>query len=950
MKFSAFAVAALLLSAGPAAASSTDFPPDVTRVNDDWGPNFDVARVITSPAAKVDPVDERLLLSGFGNITVTNTSQFMFTTSSETSSSTKQIIAIDPVSEDGWYRLAQQIYFYLDDYGTNALPNAGLNLVGPSNYCRTGSQTTEDDRCDAAAYFMYGVHETGQVCINKRYEWPNTVAEPICSPVPGFENGIPLNKLIGYKLVTFPRDNGDVRIAVYVNVPADGKGWIRVIDHLDEPGTWTATKAISLTCQSKVTDGQTFSTPGRCGAFLGVGNSIQRFQDNGNLRNLFQAIGEGPTLPPTISPTPMPSHSPTGQPTLQQSPVPSQFPSQSPTDNPTNNPTTAPSETTSVAQSTTPSTDPSSMPSLQPSPGPSEAPTEAVTQPPTAGTNAPTEAVTQPPTADTNGPTEAVTQPPTEAVTQPPTDGADATEAPTSGPTDDNAAAWVDYSILFQDPPTFSFGDGGDYAKLDFIIGVPYYNITVYDRTCKGPSVNDFFNVTDSLSPRSDDDGYDLAVTLNMIDRTRQNPLLFNDTDSDNVLYQACVSVDALRGHDGEPQLNSKKPFGVTVEVGTNKFTFVTDVAQGGNAGDSDHTFSLNSEVDAYFCHEDGTIVSGAVFPSGTGHHFCLKPTLDGQPIQDVTDLLLEKAGVPDPFLAIQDGIADEMVRKNRLPDSNTWIIQLMIPPRFFAAAGSLVISGETSSASSGGGRRRRLQIVSNESDGSFGATVTTGMRMNGVVQVVSKVTLTVTNIAIPQDQESRQKIATVMDAAIHRILRDEAFAKTFSVGGMAIPMLQQPLRRLLRKGNVEVAFLASQFVDCTDAMCTNADAKVAVTMMEATLGIIRRAINDGTLSDGLVDAADDYNVDGFETAEVATTSMSVDMSGQPEIFDASFDSVNQDDSPEFSWKNRGPVAAVLAAVAAVGMAFLYFVNRNGRGSGKRSDEASINRAANFVV
>ena len=410
----ALAVPVSFLFAAPAAASA-DFLPD----GNEWELNH-APRNIVSPAAKYDPVDPRVFVSGFTYVEYdinpqTNTSQVLIKSSHSSGTSTNQVFSVETESGDGWHRAEQAIYFRALDFGNSTSPRAGLNLFGPSNYCRTGGGDA-DDPCDAAAYFSYVDHATGEVCLNKRYEWPSKLAAPKCQPIPGFEDGMPLNKLIGLKLVTYPQDDGDVRVVAYVNVPQDGQGWIRLIDYTDKPDAWNSLTGISATCQGKVTNGQTFSDSGKkCLAIQGFGDTNMALADSGALRNLFQAVVEGPTASPTSSPTSMPvpptdqpsqsptdipSGSPSQQPSLESSQSPSQqlstgVPSGSPSEppslesslEPSQSPSSNPTGSPSVSPSVSPSSSPSGQPSVEPSQGPSVVPSQTLTDNPTDTTN-----------------------------------------------------------------------------------------------------------------------------------------------------------------------------------------------------------------------------------------------------------------------------------------------------------------------------------------------------------------------------------------------------------------------------------------------------------------------------------------------------------------------------------------------------------------------------------
>ena len=500
------------------------------------------------------------------------------------------------------------------------------------------------------------------------------------------------------------------------------------------------------------------------------------------------------------------------------------------------------------------------------------------------------------------------------------------TEAPTSDSTSppSDASQWVDYNIY---PPAldYHFGSDGEYIRLDYVLSVPDYRVTVYGRSCTGPPVDDFFDITDVMTQRSDGD-FDLALILNIIPETHDNPLLFNGDDEEKPVYQACVWVDALRAHDMEPQFHMTKSFGITLEVASNKFKVEADVVQGGGGGDSDHSFVLNNGLEAYFCDESGVVVNDALRIAGTGHYFCLQPTLEGAPIKDVVSLELEKDGTA-PFVAIQGGNANQMVRKSQVPDSNVWIIQLMIPPRFFFSDGSLVVSGETSSSSNG----RRLQAVgTDDSSGSFGTTAAIGRMMNGVVQIKYDVAVVLKNIAVPQDEEELLTTAMVIDAAIHRILSDEAFAKTLSIDSMEIPMLRSSRR--LDEGHVEVVFLVTQFVECDDAKCINADELFGETI-QATASTIGISANDGTLAAEIGKAAAAYNVDGFESLEV--TSGSVNMSeASREIFEATSDESTR---PTLSMNNI--LSIVAGAVLTCGALATFYLRGSKRSRRMRSDE-----------
>mmetsp|Transcript_28034 Transcript_28034/g.62403 ORF Transcript_28034/g.62403 Transcript_28034/m.62403 type:complete len:454 (-) Transcript_28034:110-1471(-) len=307
------AIVVPFLFAAPAAAA--DFTPDGSRAVDKWSPDFSFLRGVVSPVAKYDPYDPQVSFSGFVNATYVfdlqrNINILLFTSSHSSGSSTNQVVSVEAESGDGWHRTMQTIYIRPTDFGTSESPRAGLNLIGPSNYCRTGGGDA-DDPCDAAAYFLYAVHATGEVCINKRYEWPSKLAAPKCEQIPGFENGMPLNKLIGLKLVTYPRDNGDVRVVAYVDVPQDGKAWIRLIDYMDKPDSWNSLKGVSPKCQGKVTNGQTFSDSGKkCLAIQGFGDTkmpLENSVGSGGARTLFQAVVQGPTQAPTSSPTKSPT-------------------------------------------------------------------------------------------------------------------------------------------------------------------------------------------------------------------------------------------------------------------------------------------------------------------------------------------------------------------------------------------------------------------------------------------------------------------------------------------------------------------------------------------------------------------------------------------------------------------------------------------------------------------
>mmetsp|Transcript_24513 Transcript_24513/g.53450 ORF Transcript_24513/g.53450 Transcript_24513/m.53450 type:complete len:797 (-) Transcript_24513:197-2587(-) len=421
------------------------------------------------------------------------------------------------------------------------------------------------------------------------------------------------------------------------------------------------------------------------------------------------------------------------------------------------------------------------------------------------------------------------------------------------------------------------FGDDGLSVTFDYTVGESTIETYMMDPTCTN-RVDEHFNVT-IVDGASREDGYhDFTVTVEFLPSVKNDPNFFDATNPELPRYDGCLHLEVMVDHDFDdstPMLGyriAEVTFPVVVDMVSGATTLLDQNEGGDEIEFTKDTSAIDAltDIDMWQCDLSGAPTT-AVLSAGAKGYLCIEaqsPNIQITRIKNLAFELLDGNGDPinqAPFVVIEEGVERPRVQTTR-PDyegETVWMVEFELPEaEFFVADGQITASVVVLKNEVAG---RRLTESIQEEEGSASEELNAKQMDTGVVRSTYTISVMARDAVAPTETEETRAAAEILQYALRNFLPSGFFAKVARVGDEIAPVLRFS-RRL--DEDIEIEFVVRNSIECGDASCAGARDLLESYAKTTTIDL-QTAVEDGSLTVAVREAAKKYKVDEWEGAEI---------------------------------------------------------------------------------
>ena len=341
---------------------------------------------------------------------------------------------------------------------------------------------------------------------------------------------------------------------------------------------------------------------------------------------------------------------------------------------------------------------------------------------------------------------------------------------------------------------------------------------------------------------------------------------------------------------DSTPMLGyriAEVTFPVVVDMVSGATTLLDQNEGGDEIEISKNTTAIDAEtdIDMWQCDLSGAPTT-AVLLAGAKGYLCIEAQSPNMQITRIKNLafdLLDGNGDPinqDPFVVIEEGIERPRVQTTR-PDyegETVWMVEFELPEAEFFVADGQITASVVVLKNEVGGRRlaesvqlmpmhqgRRLTESVQEEEGSASEQLNAKQMDTGVVRSTYTISVMARDAVAPAETEETRAAAEILQYALRNFLPSGFFAKVARVGDEIAPVLRFS-RRL--DESIEIEFVVRNSIECGDASCAGAR-DLLESYAKTTTSDLQTAVENGSLTVAVREAAKKYKVDEWEGAEI---------------------------------------------------------------------------------
>ena len=467
--------------------------------------------------------------------------------------------------------------------------------------------------------------------------------------------------------------------------------------------------------------------------------------------------------------------------------------------------------------------------------------------------------------------------------------------------------------------------------QFQYVVSQPNFEIHLFEQFCTGDRVDQYFNITSSISSRNDG-LFDLVATLVALPQIKGIDSLYNDDNPALIQYMGCTRVKLKFDDDNNsstsmiPMYFSDQPFHITVDTVAGEATILEADGKDQNDILSD-SVSGDYSYNMFQCDRNRDAITSAITMADMVY-ICMEPESLRSRITSLQDCGFELLSNEEPieaYAVIKNSTKVSLFTQvtRPAPDSSVWLLGTKLPASFFEKDGNLKLTCNVTSEWVG--QDRHLESLFSSTDALSNEdtqpkqsaieldSIVLQKTRRGLIEWGFQASFSVQGVELPGgykfEEASFLDLEEVLDYGAQIVCPDGAFCITRSIKNDDHSFLRSNLHRLLRNDAVlRVEISIYDWVMCSDGSCSNSQ-ELLHKRSYALIEDLQTSTVDASLTAAIQTGAEILETSVLRRAEVVSESF-----GHTTI---NFDIVEMATAPSSS-ANTAVLFLTPAAVAVV--------------------------------